>query len=127
MRKLAIFTASSFFMLAAAAEAQEAPAPVGPAPNTQAAPTTPATPEVPSIQSINIVDFTELPPETQTQVTKIEAQSSPDQLKQMRSSIDATPSVSSALQAKGLTSANVVVASLNGDGALTLITRKAPG
>lgn len=121
MRKLIIFTASSFLALGTMAGAQNSTAPAQTPPADQTAPV------APSIQSVNIVDFNELPAETQSQVSKIEKDRSPDEMQQMRSSIDATPSVASALESKGLTSANVVVASLNPDGALTLITRKAPG
>ena len=113
-------------MLAGAASAQQqpaqqpAPAPTAPAP---AAPS--AQPAVPTIQSVNIVDITELPKDTQTQVNQVIAQRGDDGLKKLRSSIDATPKVKSALEAKGLSSAQVVAASMEPNGALTLITKKA--
>ena len=42
-----------------------------------------------------------------------------------QSSIDATPKVKSALEAKGMSSAQLIAASLQPNGALTLITKKA--
>jgi hypothetical protein len=46
-------------------------------------------------------------------------------LQKLRSSIDATPEIKSALEAKGLTSAQVIAASMSPEGALTLVTKKA--
>jgi hypothetical protein len=122
MRKTIALAAAASLMLAGAASAQQqpAPAPTAPAP---AAPS--AQPAVPTIQSVNIVDITELPKETQTQVNQVIAQRGDDGLKKLRSSIDATPKVKSALEAKGLSSAQVVAASMEPNGALTLITKKA--
>ncbi|RUU04225.1 hypothetical protein [Mesorhizobium sp.] len=126
MRKTIILAAAASLMLAGAASAQQQPAPQPtPAPATPA-PATPQTqPAVPTIQSVNIVDITELPKDTQTQVNQVIAQRGDDGLKKLRSSIDATPKVKSALEAKGMTSAQVVAASMEPNGALTLITKKA--
>ncbi|RUX97555.1 MULTISPECIES: hypothetical protein [unclassified Mesorhizobium] len=126
MRKTIVLAAAASLMLAGAASAQQqpaqqpAPAPTAPAP---AAPS--AQSAVPTIQSVNIVDITELPKDTQTQVNQVIAQRGDDGLKKLRSSIDATPKVKSALEAKGLSSAQVVAASMQPNGALTLITKKA--
>ena len=123
MRKTTILAAAATLMLAGAASAQQQPAqqpaqaPAAPAPGGQQA--------APAIQSVNIVDITELPKDTQTQVNQVIAQRGDDGLKKLRSSIDATPKVKSALEAKGMTSAQVVAASMEPNGALTLITKKA--
>ncbi|TIU31681.1 MAG: hypothetical protein E5W38_15190, partial [Mesorhizobium sp.] len=95
---------------------QPSPAPAAPAP---------ATPQAPTIESVNIVDITELPKDTQTQVNQIVAQRGDAGLQTLRKSIDATPKVKSALEAKGISSAQVIAASLQPNGALTLITKKA--
>lgn len=124
MRKTIVVAAAATLMLAGAASAQQQPAQQpAPAPTTPA----PATPQpaVPTIQSVNIVDITELPKDTQTQVNQVIAQRGDAGLKKLRSSIDATPKVKSALEAKGLSSAQVVAASMEPNGALTLITKKA--
>jgi hypothetical protein len=121
MRKAIVLAAAVTLMLAGAAGAQQQPAPQ-PAP----APTTPSTqPAVPTIQSVNIVDITELPKDTQTQVNQVVAQRGDAGLQKLRSSIDSTPKVKSALEAKGMTSAQVIAASMEPNGALTLITKKA--
>ncbi|RUT84280.1 MULTISPECIES: hypothetical protein [unclassified Mesorhizobium] len=126
MRKTIILAAAASLMLAGAASAQQQPTPQpAPAPATPAPATPQAQPAVPTIQSVNIVDITELPKDTQTQVNQVIAQRGDDGLKKLRSSIDATPKVKSALEAKGMTSAQVVAASMEPNGALTLITKKA--
>ena len=122
MRKTILLAAAATLALASAASAQQQPAQQQPS-QPPAAPN--AQPAVPTIQSVNIVDITELPKDTQTQVNQVIAQRGEAGLQKLRSSIDATPKVKSALEAKGLTSAQVIAASMNTDGALTLITKKA--
>ena len=124
MRKTIILAAAASLMLAGAASAQQQPAPATPAPKA----TTPAAggqQAAPAIQKVNIVDISELPQATQTQVNQVIAQRGDAGLQKLRSSIDATPKVKSALEAKGMTSAQVVAASMEPNGALTLITKKA--
>ncbi|RUV56834.1 hypothetical protein EOA64_27630, partial [Mesorhizobium sp. M1A.F.Ca.IN.022.02.1.1] len=98
-----------------------------PAPQPSPAPAAPAAaaPKAPTIESVSIVDITELPKDTQTQVNQIVAQRGDAGLQTLRKSIDATPKVKSALEAKGMSSAQVIAASLQPNGALTLITKKA--
>ncbi|RUU33824.1 MAG: hypothetical protein E5Y88_17935 [Mesorhizobium sp.] len=124
MRKTIRLAAAATLLLATAASAQQQPAqqppPASPAP---AAPG--AQPEVPAIQTVNVVDIEELPEETKTKVNEVIAKRGEDGLQKLRSSIDATPQVKSALEAKGLTSAQVIAASMDTNGALTLITKKA--
>ncbi|MEW6633924.1 MAG: hypothetical protein AB1440_23885 [Pseudomonadota bacterium] len=123
MRKTIFLAAAATLMLAGAAGAQQQPTPQ-PSP-TPAAPAAKAQPGVPAIQSVNVVDITELPKDTQTQVNQIVAQRGDAGLQTLRKSIDATPKVKSALQAKGMSSAQVIAASMQPNGALTLITKKA--
>ncbi|MDX8510514.1 hypothetical protein [Mesorhizobium captivum] len=121
MRKT-IFFAAAALMTVGAASAQQQPAPQpSPAPAAPA----PAAPKPPTIESVSIVDITELPKDTQTQVNQIVAQRGDAGLQTLRKSIDATPKVKSALEAKGISSAQVIAASLQPNGALTLITKKA--
>ncbi|CDX27157.1 conserved exported hypothetical protein [Mesorhizobium sp. ORS 3324] len=124
MRKTIVFAAAATLLLAGAASAQQQTAPQpSPAPATPA----PAAPksQTPTIESVSIVDITELPKDTQTQVNQIVAQRGDAGLQTLRKSIDATPKVKSALEAKGMSSAQVIAASLQPNGALTLITKKA--
>jgi uncharacterized lipoprotein YajG len=122
MRKTIFFAAAATLMLAEAASAQQSTPTPSPSP---AAPAAPKAQAVPAIQSVSIVDITELPKDTQTQVNKIVAQRGDAGLQTLRQSIEATPKVKSALQAKGMSSAQVIAASLQPSGALTLITKKA--
>ncbi|HWK67731.1 MAG TPA: hypothetical protein VNS34_22640 [Rhizobiaceae bacterium] len=125
MRKTTILAAGAALMLASAASAQQ-PASPAPAAPSQPAPAAPETQSgVPEIQSVSVVDITELPETTQTQVNELVSKRSNEDLQKLRSSIDATPKVKSALEAKGLSSAQVIAATMGNDGALTLITKKA--
>ncbi|RUU03573.1 hypothetical protein EOD23_17950 [Mesorhizobium sp. USDA-HM6] len=122
MRKTIFFAAAAALMTVGAASAQQQPAPQqSPAPTAPA----PTAPKPPTIESVSIVDITELPKDTQTQVNQIVAQRGDAGLQTLRKSIDATPKVKSALDAKGISSAQVIAASLQPNGALTLITKKA--
>ncbi|TPI31141.1 hypothetical protein FJ414_23745 [Mesorhizobium sp. B3-1-6] len=127
MLKAIVLAATAATLMAGAAKAQQQPTPQpSPAPTAPAAPAAPkAQPAAPSIQSVNVVDITELPKDTQTQVNQIVAQRGDAGLQTLRKSIDATPKVKSALEAKGVSSAQVIAASLQPNGALTLITKKA--
>ncbi|MDX8533331.1 hypothetical protein RFM41_20685 [Mesorhizobium sp. VK25A] len=124
MRNAIVLAATATLMMAGAASAQQQSTPQpNPAPTAPAAPK--AQPAAPTIQSVNVVDITELPKDTQTQVNQIVAQRGDAGLQTLRKSIDATPKVKSALEAKGMTSAQVIAASMQPNGALTLITKKA--
>ncbi|MBN9222746.1 MAG: hypothetical protein J0I79_32845 [Mesorhizobium sp.] len=125
MRKTIVLTAAASLMMAGAAFAQQQqPAPAAPAPGATA-PAPGGQQAAPAIQSVNIVDISELLKDTQTQVNQVVAQRGDAGLQKLRSSIESTPKVKSALQAKGMTSAQVVAASMEPNGALTLITKKA--
>jgi hypothetical protein len=121
MTRFAISAAVAAMMLATAANAQQQPAKPAPAPAAKQQPQ-----GAPTIHSVNIVDIQELPKETQEKVNIAVAKRSEAGLAKLRSSIDAAPQIKSALEAKGLTSMQVIAASLSNDGALTLITKK-PG
>lgn len=124
MRKTTILAASAALLLASAASAQQQPAP------KPAEPTAPAQQDpsaTPTIQRISIVDIEQLPEATKTQVDAVVAKRSDADLQKLRGSIDATPAVKSALEAQGMSSAQVIAASLTDDGTLTLITKKKAG
>jgi hypothetical protein len=120
MRKITLLaTGAALVLFATAAGAQQQPAPE---------PSAPATPETqqtaPTIKNINVVDIEQLPKATQDQVNQVVAQRSDADMQKLRGSIDARPDLKSALEAKGVSSAQVVAASLAQDGTLTLITKK---
>lgn len=124
MRNAIVVAAAATLMMAGTAGAQQQPTPQpSPAPTAPAAPK--AQSAAPTIQSVNVVDITELPKDAQTQVNQIVAQRGDAGLQTLRKSIDATPKVKSALEAKGMSSAQVIAASMQPNGALTLITKKA--
>lgn len=115
MHKTLILLAGITFASAGAALAQDA------APSQQ-----PATPPVtaPAIQSVNVIDVSELPQETQTQVDKIVQETSDESMQQLHSMIESTPEAKAALDAKGASANQVVATSMGADGTLTLITKK---
>ena len=126
MRKTILFATAATLMMVGAAGAQQQPTLQPGTPPAAPAPATPkAESAAPAIQSVTIVDIKELPEATQTQVNQVVAQRGDAGLQKLRSSIDATPKVKSALEAKGMTSAQVIAASMEPNGSLTLITKKA--
>src|ERR1700752_30438 len=76
------------------------------------------------IRSIQVVNIKDLKPEVRSKVENVAAQTSEDDLRSLRSSIDATPAAASALKAKGLSSSQVVAINIT-DGVLTLFARTA--
>jgi hypothetical protein len=77
-----------------------------------------------TIRSIEVIDVKELPPAVKSQIDDIVAKTTEDDLKSLRKSIDGTPAATSALKAKGLTSAQVVAINI-ADGVLTLFAKTA--
>jgi hypothetical protein len=94
----------------------------GAAPPSQAQ--EPAAQPSPVIKSIQVVDIKQLQPEVRAKVDEIVAQTSEEDLKSLRTSIDATPEAASALKAKGLNSSQVVAINI-ADGVLTMIAKTA--
>jgi hypothetical protein len=127
MRMITILAAGATLALATAtgAQAQSTPAPAQPPAEAPAQPPAAAPEAAPAIKSVNVVDIEELPADTQKQVNEVVAQRGDANLERLRQSIDGMPQLKSALEAKGLTSAQVIAASMSPDGALTLITKKA--
>ncbi|WP_288192035.1 hypothetical protein [uncultured Phyllobacterium sp.] len=120
MRKMMILAMCAAFPLATSAAYAQTAAPATQQPASKAPAQSGAVP----ITTINIVDINELPEGTKTQVNDAVAKRSDKDMQQLRTSIDASPQVSAALKEKGLTSAAVVVASLDSKGLLTLVTKK---
>jgi|EP01132_Coremiostelium_polycephalum_P008731 Spy/CpxP family protein refolding chaperone len=120
MRKMMILAMCAAFPLATSAAYAQTAAPATQQPASKAPAQSGAVP----ITTINIVDINELPESTKTQVNDAVAKRSDKDMQQLRTSIDASPQVSAALKEKGLTSAAVVVASLDAKGLLTLVTKK---
>lgn len=78
----------------------------------------------PMVRGVNVVDVSELPAETRPQVDAAAAKAKPADLKNLRASIDKSPEITKALDAKGAKSSDVIVANLDQQGLLTLVTKK---
>jgi hypothetical protein len=76
------------------------------------------------IRSIQVVNIKDLKPEVRSKVENVAAQASEDDLRSLRSSIDATPEAAAALNAKGLSSSQVVAIDIV-DGVLTIFAKTA--
>lgn len=123
MRMITILAAGSALVFAMGANAQAPSSSPSQTRPPASAPQAPATP--PSIQSVDVVDITELPEETQTQIAQVVAQRGDEQLQKLRTAVDGNQMLKSALEAKGLSATHVVMAQMNENGALTLVTKRA--
>jgi hypothetical protein len=65
------------------------------------------------IRSIQVVNINDLKPEVRSKVENVAAQTSEDDLRSLRSSIDATPETAAALKANGLNSSQVVAINID--------------
>ncbi len=122
MRMTTIAAAGAAFLLAGAANAQTRPAdpPASAPPAT--APQTPST--APTIKSINVVELDALPEATRAQVNQVVATRTANELQQLQKAIEAAPAVKSAIEAKGFSTRDVVMAEVNDEGELTVVTRR---
>jgi protein-disulfide isomerase len=116
MRILTTVAMSALLAFGAPALAQ---APAKPAPTQQ------QTQSQPRIQSVQIVDIKDLPADVRAQVDSLVSRTSEDDMKSLRTSLDASPNISSALKAKGVSSAQVIAINLDTNGVLTMFTKTA--
>lgn len=124
MRMITLLSAGTALALSTAVFAQSPQRAPAPAPNEApaTAPQAPAT--QPKIQSVKVVDISELPETTQAEVNQAVSQRGDSELQKLRTAIDAAPGIKSALQAKGLTSMHVLIAQMNDEGELMLVTKR---
>ena len=78
----------------------------------------------PVIRAVQVVDIKQLQPEVRAKVDEIVAQTSEEEMKSLRKSIDEIPETVSALKAKGLNSSHVIAINI-ADGVLTMIAKTA--
>ena len=123
MRMFMLAAASAGLILAGSANAQAPSTEPVPSPPPASTPQSPAT--APAIKSVSVVDLDELPEATTDQVNQLLASRTADQLERLRKAIETAPVAKSALEAKGLTSRDVVIAQIDDEGELTIITKKA--
>ncbi len=74
--------------------------------------------------SVLVVDISALPKARQSQVNQVIAQRGEGELQKLRAVIDAVPSLRAALEARGLSSSQVLAAQTSITGRLTLVTRR---
>lgn len=121
MRRISTLTIGAALAAVATLGLQAPAVAQAPAPAPSEAPR-PATP--PAITSVNVVDLDELPEATKTEVNKALASRTADDLQKLRNAVEAAPEIRSALEAKGLSSRDVIVAQVSQTGTLTLVTKK---
>lgn len=129
MRMTMLATAGAALMLAGAAHAQSSSSSErAPSPPPAAAPQAPSSKQAPSstpaIKSVNVVDFNQLPDATKTQVDTLVAKRSAEERQRLQSAIESAPMVKTAVEAKGFSSRDVLIAQMGQNGELTVITRK---
>jgi hypothetical protein len=71
------------------------------------------------------VDVKDLSPDVRKQVDDLVSRTSEQDLQSLRTSIDASPTISSALKAKGVSSAQVIAINIDEKGMLTMFTKAA--
>lgn len=91
---------------------------------TSSQPPSQAQQSAPQIKSVQIVDIQDLPQDVRSQVDELASKTSEQDMQSLRKSIDASPGVTSALKAKGMSSAQVVAMNVDKDGVLTLFAKK---
>ena len=123
MRMITIAVASAATILAGAAHAQ-APAPASPSAQPPAS-SQEAPANAPTITSVKVVELDELPEATRAQVNQLVATRTADELEKLRQAIEKAPAVKSAVEAKGFSPRDVVLAQVSNEGELTIVTRKA--
>lgn len=121
MRMITLAAAGAALILAGPANAQ------APSTNPTQTPPPASAPQssAPAIKSVSVVDLDELPEATKGQVNQLLATRTADQLERLRNAIETAPVAKTALEAKGLTSRDVVIAQIDDEGELTIITKKA--
>ncbi len=121
MRMITLAAAGAALVLAGPANAQ------APSTNPTQTPPPASAPQSSAlaIKSVSVVDLDELPEATKGQVNQLLATRTADQLERLRNAIETAPVAKTALEAKGLTSRDVVIAQIDDEGELTIITKKA--
>jgi len=117
MRNLARTVCLSFALVAGAAAAQ-GQSPAFPTPDA------PGLQDPAAIRNATVIERRSLPPQLRVQVDSAVAQTSPDDLQQLRDAIETIPAATKALQARGMSSAAVIAVAFDEDGDLTLIAEE---
>ncbi|HEY5797169.1 MAG TPA: hypothetical protein VIU82_19345, partial [Bosea sp. (in: a-proteobacteria)] len=116
MRMIMLAAVSAALILAGPANAQ--------APSAQPAPpaASPQAPATPAIKKVSVVALDELSEETKNQVNQLVAARTPDQLQRLQQALEGAPVAKSALEAMGFSSRDVLIAQIDDEGELTIVT-----
>jgi len=126
MRSILIAAASATAIAAGAVLAQaQAPTRQSPAVPAQGSSGQEAPANAPTITSVKVVELDALPEGTKAQVNQLVATRTADELHKLRDAVEAAPAVKSAVEAKGFSSRDVLLAQVNNEGELMIVTRKA--
>lgn len=117
MRNLARAAGLSFALIVGAAAAQDQSPSISP-------PDASGLQDPSAIRNAIVIERRSLPPRLRVQVDSAVAQTSPDDLQQLRRSIETIPAATRALQARGMNSAAIIAVALDEDGDLTLIAEE---
>lgn len=117
MRTLARAVCLSVALVAGAAAAQDR-SPSVPTPDS------PGLQDSAAIRTATVLERRSLPPQLRVQVDSAVAQTSPDDLQQLRQAIETIPAATKALQARGMNAAAVIAVAVDEDGDLTLIAEE---
>jgi Spy/CpxP family protein refolding chaperone len=77
------------------------------------------------IRSIQVIDVEDLKADLRSQVDALVTSTKQEEIKSLRTSIEAIPQAMSALKAKGRNSAQVVAINVDKEGVLTMFTKRA--
>jgi hypothetical protein len=117
MRNLAIAAGLAAALLAGSGAGAQQPSPLPPALRA------PGSDDVSAIRGVTVLDIGSLPPQVRLEVDNALAQTSPDELRELRAAIDKIPKATQALRAKGMSSAEIIAVALDDDGDLALIAQ----
>ncbi|OJY05202.1 MAG: hypothetical protein BGP04_07220 [Rhizobiales bacterium 62-17] len=76
------------------------------------------------IKSINVVELDTLPETAKAQVNELVAKRSADDIQRLHKAIEDAPAVKTAVEAKGFSSQDVLVAQIDDDGELVVIAKR---
>ncbi len=119
MRMITLAAAGAALVLASPAGAQVPTPQPAPPTSAQQAPAS-----APAIKTVSVVAVDDLPEDTRNQVNQIVASRTADQMQRLQQAIEGAPVAKSALEAKGFSSRDVLIAQIDDAGELTLVTRK---
>ncbi len=122
MRMMMLAAVGAASLLAGTANAQ-APSTGQPTSPPAASPQAPSA--VPAIKSVNVVELNELPDAAKTQINELVAKRSAEDNQRLQRAIEGAPMVKSAVEAKGFSSRDVLIAQLNNEGELIVVAKKA--